>query len=174
MGLVKEVSSVKLIMGMISNNKGLFEKLEKIMERKYGRIDFKSETVDFDFTDYYTREMGRNLSRKFISFEKLIHPGALAGIKLYTNKLEKRFANNSKRNINVDPGYLNEGKLILASTKDNLQRFYLKKGIYAEITLYYRNDNFEHFLWTYPDYRTQEYNGIFKQIRELFRKQIGR
>jgi len=174
MGSVKKVSSVKLIMGMISNNTGLFEKLEKIMERKYGRIDFKSKIIDFDFTDYYTRQMGENLFRKFISFSKLINPGELPGIKLYTNKLEKKFADNSKRNINIDPGYLNEGKLILASTKDNLQRFYLKKGIYAEITLYYKNDNFNPFLWTYPDYRTQEYNGIFKQIRELFRKQIGR
>ncbi|MDP8233235.1 MAG: DUF4416 family protein [Candidatus Saelkia tenebricola] len=174
MGLVRKVSPVKLIMGMISNNGSLFENVEKMLERKYDKIDFKSNIIDFNFTDYYTQEMGERLLRRFISFKKLIHPKELSGIKLHTNILEKKNAINSKRSINIDPGYLNEGKLILASTKDNLQRFYLSQGIYAEITLYYKDDNFQNFLWTYPDYRTQEYNDIFKQIRELFRKQIGR
>ncbi|RKY37009.1 MAG: DUF4416 domain-containing protein, partial [Candidatus Omnitrophota bacterium] len=88
--------------------------------------------------------------------------------------LEKKFSHQGKRNINIDPGYLNEGKLILASTKDNLQRVYLGKGIYAEVTLYFRKGEYHPFMWTYPDYCSFEYREIFREIRSIFRTQIGK
>lgn len=174
MGLIRKPEPVKLIMGMIANDVELFEKVEAMLERKFGKIDFKSHIIDFNFTNYYEKEMGKGLKRKFISFEKLILPSEIVRVKLYTNKIERKFSDKGKRNVNLDPGYLNEGKVVLASTKDNLQRIYLGKGIYAEVTLYYRNKNFEHFNWTYPDYRTDLYKGIFKEMRRIFRRQIGK
>jgi hypothetical protein len=174
MGKISHPQPVKLIIGIITNSLSLLPQVEEILERKYGPIDYHSPVIDFVFTDYYKEEMGENLKRKFISFEKLIFPVEIIKIKHYTNKLENKFSQQGKRDVNIDPGYLNEGKLILASTKDNLQRVYLGKGIYAEVTLYFKKGEYQPFMWTYPDYRSSEYREIFKQIRSIFRKQIGK
>ncbi len=174
MGLLKRVSAVKLIIGILANKDSLFKKAEDMLEKKYGRIDYRSNIIKFDFTDYYSDEMGPKLSRKFISFQKLFDPLRIAKIKLQTNMIENKFKTAGRRNINIDPGFINEWKLVLASTKDNLQRIYLGRGIYAEITLYYKNSQFMDFIWTYPDYKTEEYKRVFQDIRKLFREQIGR
>jgi len=101
---------VKFICGFIYSNEEDFSKIKRIMERKYKGIDYESEVIDFDFTDYYTKEMGRNLIRKFLSFKVLINPSALLRIKLYTLKLERKFSYQGKRKVNIDPGYLNDAK----------------------------------------------------------------
>ena len=89
-------------------------------------------------------------------------------IKLYTHRLEKKFLAAKLRQINIDPGYLDLAKLVLATTKDYAHRVFLRKGIFAEITLSFRGDSFGANDWTYPDYRTQEYIDIFNQIRKLY------
>jgi len=120
--------------------------------------------------------MGKNLSRKFISFKHLIDPERLVSIKLFTNKLEEKFLwpGSSRRKINIDPGYLTLSKLILATTKDFSHRIYLGSGIYAEVTLrYLKNKGFQPWEWTYPDYRSKEYLEIFNQLRSLEGKSYG-
>ena len=121
--------------------------------------------------------MGRGLFRVFLSFEKLIDPAGLVDAKLITNMIEDRLADSTqsprKRPVNIDPGYITAAKLVLASTKDYSHRIYLDKGIYAEITLSYRNKQFMPCDWTYPDYRTGEYIDIFTKIREIFMRQTG-
>jgi thioredoxin reductase len=42
---------------------------------------------------------------------------------------------------------------------------YLGKGIYAEVTLYYRKGTFRAHEFTYRDYRTKEYIEIFEMMR---------
>jgi hypothetical protein len=163
---------VKLIMAMITNNKDLFNQIENILEKKFGKIDYRSKIIEFNFTTYYEKEMGKNLLRKFLSFNNLIYPDKIKEIKKYSNKLEEKFSTYNKRNINLDPGYINLGKLVLASTKDNLQRIYLGEGIYAEVTLYYKNKKYNPFFYTYPDYCSKDYIEIFEDIRNLFYKQI--
>ncbi|MCD6080121.1 MAG: hypothetical protein B6D53_01740 [Candidatus Omnitrophica bacterium 4484_49] len=174
MGKIFRPQPVKLIIGIITNSLPLLCQVEKLLQKRYGPIDYHSSIIDFVYTDYYEKEMGEKLKRKFISFEKLIFPVEIIKIKHYTNSLEKKFSHQGKRNINIDPGYLNEGKLILASTKDNLQRVYLGKGIYAEVTLYFRKGEYHPFMWTYPDYCSFEYREIFREIRSIFRTQIGK
>jgi len=34
--------------------------------------------------------------------------------------------------VNIDPGYISLGKLVLASTKDHAHRLYLGEGVYGE------------------------------------------
>lgn len=142
------------------------------LKRKFGRIDFESEILPFSHTDYYAEEFGRDLKRKFISFEKLIPPQSLAQIKIFTNRLEQRLTLNNRRQINIDPGYLNFPKLILASTKDFKHRVYLDKGVFAEITLFYQDKAFRAWEWTYPDYKSPAYLDIFNKIRETYVSQI--
>ena len=83
----------------------------------------------------------------------------------------KRYAAKGKRSVNIDPGYLDLAKVVLFSTKDYSHRIYLDKGIYAEVTLFYKDNRFNPWPWTYPDYRTSEYLGIFKSIREIYKRQ---
>lgn len=172
MGKIKKHSPVKLIIGFIFKEEGMLKKVESILTRKFGKIDLSSEILPFEHTDYYEKEFGKNLKRKFISFKKLICPEDLPKIKIFTNKIEGKLTKNSSRLINIDPGYLDLAKLLLASAKDYKHRIYLQKGIYAEVTLFYQNKSFQIWDWTYPDYRSKEYIDIFNRIREVYANQL--
>lgn len=172
MGTIKKHKKVKLVFGLISKDTSLFTAIENLLTKKFGKIDFKSQVLDFTHTDYYRKEFGAGLKRKFITFERLFDSNALPMIKILSNMMENKFSLNKKRRINIDPGYLAEAKLVLASTKDFTHRLYLEKGIFAEITLYFQNKTFNYWPWTFPDYRTEDYIKIFNHIRELYLNQI--
>lgn len=166
--IAKYNPQAKLIIGFIYKDEAIFIKTIDRLKRKFGKADFISAAIDFNYTDYYAAEMGGELKRRFISFHKLIPLQDLYRIKLHTNRLEAKFLIGKNRQINIDPGYLDSAKLVLASTKDYAHRIFLRKGIFAEITLSFRNNSFSSNDWTYPDYRTQEYIDIFNQIRKLY------
>lgn len=163
---------VKFICGFIYTTEEIYQNTKIILEKKFGRIDFESKKIDFDFTNYYYPEMGKPLTRKFISFEKLRKPDKFVDIKLYCVKLERKFALNQCRRINIDPGYLNEAKLVLTTTKDFAHRIYLGNGVYAEVTLSYSGNDFVEFSTTFPEYRTPQSKKIFLDIRKVYRQQI--
>ena len=174
MGTILNPHPVKLISGVIASPTVLFSEVEKKLTKSFGPIDYISRIIDFDCTDYYTAEMGNDLKRRFFSFKKLIDPVKLSEIKLKTNKMELLFAKSTrarKRIVNIDPGYINDAKLVLASTKDYNHRLYIANGIYQEITLTFQSSSFRPLDWTYPDYRTGDYIAIFNYIRELFMAQ---
>jgi hypothetical protein len=120
--------------------------------------------------------MGPGIQRQFISFERLVDAGTLAEMKLFTNKVEQTFtikkSEGEARRVNLDAGYLCMAKLVLASTKDNAHRIYLRDGIYAEITLRFYRKTFQPWEWSYPDYRLPTYIAIFNQIRKIYRSQL--
>lgn len=167
MGTPKPPERVTLIVGMISGKSGMFDSSEAELVRLFGPIDLRSPDFDFDCTDYYELDMGSGLKRRFISFQKKIDPGRLAGIKLKTNDLEKASASRNssvKRPINLDPGYVSRSKLVLASTKNYWHRIYLDYGVYAEVTLVYRDKKLTPLETTYPDYRSEEYLDFFTLV----------
>ena len=171
MGKVKKPNPVKLVVGLIFKEEPALNKAELILKNKFGSFDYESIILPFNFTDYYEAEFGQGLKKKFLSFSKLIHPQELAKIKLFTNKIENKLSRNGLRLVNIDPGYLDSAKYILATTKDYIHRIYLDKGIFAEITLYFRNNAFLPGEWTYRDYKTKEYADILINIREIYGKQ---
>jgi len=172
MGQIKRHQPVKLIIGFIFKEEDILNKAKTILERQFGKIDFASQILTFGHTSYYEKEFGKELRRRFISFKELVSPCGLPKIKIITNKIEHKLSINKCRLINIDPGYLNLSKLVLASTKDYKHRIYLNKGIYAEVTLFYQNKAFQYWEWTYPDYKTAEYIAIFNEIREIYAEQI--
>lgn len=174
MGEVKKHLPVKLIVSMIASHRDLFQSAEILLSQKFGVLDFQSQIMPFNYTNYYIKEMGTGLLRRFVGFQKLIEPEELVPIKHFTNELEKKFLNSdtNKRQINLDPGYITAAKLILASTKDHIHRIYLRDGIYAETTLRVENKSFQPWQWTYPDYRSAEYIQIFNEIRQIYMAQI--
>lgn len=163
---------VKFICGFIYLSETSYIKTYKILERKFGKIDFESVRFNFGFTHYYEKEMGSPLYRRFVSFKRLRNPAAFPAIKLFCIKIEKKLAKDTKRTINIDPGYINEGKLVLTTTKDYFHRIYVGRGIFEEVTLYYKDSNFQDFATTYPDYKTPEYKEIFISLREKYRQQL--
>lgn len=174
MGKIVRQPPVKLICGFIFKETEALHKAEQILKKKFGPTDFTSEILSFKYTDYYEKEFGQDLKRSFISFNKLIPADSLAKTKISTNTIEEKLSHNRMRFVNIDPGYLDLAKLVLASTKDYTHRIYLSGGIFAEITLLYRDNTFQPWPWTYPDYRTKEYIEIFNAIRCIYEKQLKR
>lgn len=167
---------VKLFMGLLSGDPDLLRRARQLLGRRWGTVDLESECWDFDQTDYYREEMGPNLQRWFLSFGQLIYPDRLAEIKLETNALEQQLADDcllpeAARPVNIDPGYLDLTKLVLATTKDRGHRIYLGHGIYAEVTLQYAHSAWQTLPWTYPDYTRAAYHAFFTRVRERYREQ---
>ncbi len=172
MGKISDVRPVKLIAGFIFRDILFFEKAKEFLCRKYGAADFESDPFPFDLSDYYADEFGTGLTRKFLSFKKLIQPVDLADVKTFTNKLERRLSLSRRRTVNIDPGYLNLAKLVLASTKDYVHRIYLSRGIFAEVTLFFKGKSFNAREWTYPDYRSKSHIALFNKIRDIYAFQL--
>jgi hypothetical protein len=92
-----------------------------------------------------------------------------------TNDLEEELrplVGSVKRPVNLDPGYVENAKVVLASTKNFYHRIYLGRGIFAEVTMHFRNNTFQFFPWTYPDYQSREYQEFFLRVRHIYRSQL--
>ena len=176
MGRITIPQSVKAIIGVLTPEPCLLPTVYAELTHHLGPIDFASELLPFASTTYYESEMGPGIQRQFISFERLVDAGTLAEMKLFTNKVEQAFTvkkpEREARRVNLDAGYLCMAKLVLASTKDNAHRIYLRDGIYAEMTLRFYRKTFQPWEWSYPDYRLPTYIAIFNQIRKIYRKQL--
>ena len=166
MGTIKKPQEAKLFAGIIAVSEVFAAQAVKELEDRYGPADIKSPAINFSFTDYYAAEMGGSLIRLWVGFEKLIDPGMLAAIKAQTNELEDKYSLSGKRQVNVDPGYVTPAKVVLASSKDFAHRVYLAGGIYGEVTLIFRKNNFAHLEWTYPDYKSETAVKFFTDIRK--------
>ena len=172
MGNTRKALPVKLVAGIIFKESSALAGAKSRLRREFGPIDLESQVMDFNLTDHYDAEMGTCLKKVFLSFERLILPQSLYKIKTTTNNIESRMSIKNRRIVNIDPGYIDAAKLVLASTKDYKHRIYLDKGIFAEITLSYQDNNFRPLDYTYPDYRTSQYIDIFKSIRTNYLNQI--
>jgi hypothetical protein len=164
---------VKLIMSLLTGVPHLIDEACGDLRERFGAIDFLSEALPFHYTRYYEEELGNNLIRRMVSFQKLISPDALPAIKLATNSIEHRFADDqSKRKINIDPGYLALSHLILATCKGFAHRPYLQYGVYADLTLIFQAHTFKGLEWTFPDYRSEEMIRLLNAMRDNYLNQL--
>src|SRR5215470_16329762 len=179
MGTIRQFAPVKLFIGVLVANNRLIPQVEERLAAAYGAIDHRSDVISFDFTDYYEDEMGDLIDRVFYSFERLIEADQLPEIKRQTNQLEDELApllktpsTNVKRPVNLDPGYIEQAKVILASTKNFYHRMYLGAGIFGEVTMHFKNNTYQFFPWTYPDYQSKDYQDFFLRMRQILRSQL--
>lgn len=163
---------VKLIFSVLASATDLMNDTIENLSALYGRPDFVSGQMPFDYTDYYHPEMGAALVRRFLSMEKLIRPQTLPDIKLATNILEGESTVEDQRRVNIDPGYLSQAHLILATGKGYTHRPYLRDGIYADLTLIYQGKKFCTLPWTYPDYANERQLAMFASIRSRYLLQL--
>ena len=176
MGLPTPPKPVKLFVALLANDPTLFAQSAAQLQSLYGPIDLESEIFPWEMTTYYRKEMGEHLLRKFVTFATLIAPDALANIKLATNALEISLSGGesptSPRRINLDPGYVDATKLVLASAKNQAHRIYLSQGIYAEVTLLYHHGEFHPFVYTYADYQWPETYAFLRRVQNRHREQL--
>lgn len=135
----------------------------------FGPSDSESTAIPFSSTDYYFPEMGQPLYRRFLSFQELISPERLPTIKRATNRLEKDLSEAGKRTVNIDPGYLSDVNVIIATSKNYYHRVPLQQGIYAHLEYVIRHRQPTPLEWTYPDFTSDAYIAFFKRLLELFR-----
>jgi hypothetical protein len=179
MGAVRQFTPVKLFIGVLAANNKFIPQIEERLVGAYGSIDHRSDVIPFDFTNYYETEMGDIIDRVFFSFERLIEADQLPEIKRQTNELEVELApllqtprTAVKRPVNLDPGYIEQAKVILASTKNFYHRIHLGGGIFGEVTMHFKNNTYQFFPWTYPDYQSKDYQEFFLRMRQIFRSQL--
>lgn len=167
-----EPAPVKLFVAALFSDQGRLQQALKLCEEHFGPIDFQSVQYPFEVTDYYDAEMGRPIYRQFFSFASLANPGQLADFKVQTNAIEATLAIFAQRQVNLDIGYLDYHKVVLASTKFGGQKIFLGRGIYADPALYYSKGTFHPTAWTFPDFKDpQRYPKALLAIRLLYKRQ---
>lgn len=166
MGTVKPPEKALLFVGTLFSDRQYYLEAADTLKKLYGPVLFESDTYRWEHTDYYKDELGWPIYRRFIFFKGIIDPSEIVQIKLKTNDIEAGLSREGKRQINLDPGYITPSKLVLATTKNYAHRIYLGRGIYAEVTLFYRKGGFRAHEFTYKDYQMPEYLELFKKMRE--------
>lgn len=168
---------VKMVCGLIGSSRPVFERSEARLMEAFGPLDSSSPEWPFAFTDYYEKEMGKDLIRRFVSFERLIAPESLADIKLRTNALENEIRKELRaglRVINLDPGYITAAALFMATAKDFSHRVPLQKGIYAHLEFLFGKNEIRFLDWTYPDFHSPPCREYFLKVRRIYLKQLHR
>lgn len=130
--------------------------------------DYESPPVPFDVTDYYEREMGAGLRRVWWSLPRLGTPDELPGWKRSTLDAERALSIDGRRRVNLDPGYLDPCKLVLASLKYNGPKVYLRDGVYADVLMLYARGAWTPTPWCFADFRDGRYDAALSEIRARF------
>jgi len=178
MGTPREPKPVKLFIALLAAHDELFSQVENDLSALFGPIDSAGAILSWTVSDYYESEMGAGLRRRFISFDRLISPEALADIKHKTHNVEDSYpradGTGRRRRVNIDPGYIDAGKVVLASAKGATHRVYLHSGIYGEMTLLYYDGSFRPFPYTYSDYLWPETMAFLGNLRARYLEQVKR
>jgi len=176
-GQIRSVPPVKLFCGVLYADGFPWAAVLDRLTAAFGPVDRLSEPLPFDFTDYYRDEMGPAAWRRFAAFAGLAPPGGLPAMKVAANRLEAELAAvgtaGFRRPVNLDPGYLEQAKIVLASTKNFAHRVYLAEGIWGEVTLQWRSGQWEALPWTFPDFRSTAYQAFFTELRDAYRRELA-
>jgi len=167
-------SPALLLLAAFSRHDEALQWAKQRAEAEWGPIELEGPVFEFAETEYYTSTMGPGLKKVFFAFARPFDPADLVDVKLLTNNWENEYAalgrHPEPRPLNLDPGYITLGKLILASPKDFAHRIYLNRGIYAEVTLYYKHHRWQHHDCTFADYRREDYQRFFSLCRETLHR----
>jgi len=169
-GAIHEFEEEKLIVGLIYSDRELYEKAVEALVLRFGAIDGECEEFSFskEFSPYYDGELGGEGLRKILSFERLVDPSQQAEIKEFTNALEAELAIDGQRHVNIDPGFISHGRLMLATTKKAGFRIPLERGIYTELTLFYARGEWHKLPWTYRDYQSERVQCFLTEARKRY------
>ncbi|MDR1871535.1 MAG: DUF4416 family protein [Deltaproteobacteria bacterium] len=167
---------VKYFLAAFGQDAALLAKATETLSQSFlggllGEPDHKSNLRPIVETTYYDREMGSGLVKVYLSWPRLLPPDRLVELKLLAMDLERDLAetldDKLKRKVNLDPGYVFGGGLVLATGKYAGHRLYLGQKIWGELTLFYRR-GFQALPWTYRDYRDPEIVSLLNEMRQTY------
>ncbi len=173
MGQIYDFEREKLIVGVIYNDTEIYRKAIDRLVELFGPIEDESERFSFskEFSDYYDGELGGEGQRVILSFRDTVEPSRQAQIKSLTNSIEAELSLDGNRLINLDPGFINHGRLMLATTKAAGFRIPLSDGIYTELTLFWAKGGWHKLPWTYRDYQSDKVQSFITRVRRVYLEQ---
>lgn len=163
---------VKYFVAILWADAAALETAKAHLVQRFGPIDFEGPHRPFDLTNYYDAEMGTHLQRCLVAFETLRGPDDLADAKLTCNGFEDALCGPTGRRVNLDVGYLDHNKIVLASAKAAGQKIYLSAGIYADLVARYAGGRYQPFRWTFPDFKDGRYDAELAELRARFLQQV--
>ncbi|MDA7914772.1 DUF4416 family protein [Rubripirellula sp.] len=176
MSAIRFVEPVVRFCAVITRHKDARKWAIARLAEQWGQATVCSVEIPFEAGGYYTPSMGSGLHKSLIAVADFADPGGLADWKNETNEWEQEYTRSSQheedRPLNLDPGYMTQAKLVLATTKDRDHRLYLRDGMFAEVTLTYVGKAWQHHRWTYPSYRTDEVATFANQCRADLRQHL--
>lgn len=158
------VDPVRPFVSALFRDASVLAPAKELLGERWGGVEWESEEFPFDTTAYYEREMGAHLRRVFWSLGAMMPPDALADLKLHALEIERRLSVDGNRRVNLDPGYVDRCKLVLASVKYNGPKVYLRDGVYADVQLLY-DRGWRPTPWAFTDFRDGRYFEALKRIR---------
>jgi hypothetical protein len=169
MGAVRPPAPVQPIVGLLAASAALLDQARAALAEAVAAPALASRACEWTLSDYYRAEMGPQLWRQYLALDALMAPDDLADLKRLTNALEARWRGPAGRAVNIDPGYLDLLRVVLASTKDAAHRVAIAAGLYAEATLHFVHGRFQPWPYTYPDYAGDDALDFFTRAREQWR-----
>ncbi len=166
---MKQKPFAKPFVAILTSHTNMRDEIIACLERELGEADLIGVWHTFEHTRYYEQEMGTNLKRCLVSFKRVISMDELIKIKLFTIGVEERFKVHGKRLVNIDPGYVDLNKVILASGKGGGHMIALSPCVFADFLLWY-NKGWKVLPWTYPDFRDGIYFEELEKMRQSFKK----
>lgn len=163
-------SPARLLVSVIYRDEERFGRVLSAIREWFGEVTETSAAFPFDKTEYYGKEMGAPLYRKFVVVERLVPRDGLAEAKIRAEALENEFAVDGRRTVNIDPGLLTEESFLLATGKNYSHRVYLRDGVFADLSLIYRKGGYQALPWTYPDIASEEVRAYLGGARERLRE----
>lgn len=178
MGALFDFEFEKLIVGVIYHDEEMLKKALAMLTEEFGEWEDVCDEFSFskEFSEYYDTELGGEGLRRIYSFKMLVDPTRQAEIKTKTNEMERVLSVDGNRKINLDPGFINHGRLMLATTKKAGFRIPLADGIYTELTLFYAKGGWQRLPWTYRDYQSLRVQKFLTEVRRKYlleRKRLG-
>jgi hypothetical protein len=174
--MAREPTYSLLVFACFSRHREVLDWASNQLTPKYGQIALVSADFSFEHTKYYDSTMGTGLIKRFLVFEPIAPADCLSEVKRATIALEKEISQSAQypeiRPLNIDPGLIQLGKFLLASTKDQAHRIYLRDDIFAEVTLRFEAGAFEIWPWTYADYREAGVREFLGQARQLLYERV--
>lgn len=160
---------VQPIVGVLAASPALLAEASAALAASVAPLALATDPAAWTQSEYYVREMGAPIWRQYLALDARMAAEELADLKRLTNALEDRWRSARGRAVNLDPGYLDLLRVVLASTKDAAHRVAIGAGVYAEATLHFAHGSFQAWPYTYPDYAGADARDFFTRVRARFR-----
>ena len=163
---------VKFIIGVLFLHQEACSRLFDRISRQGWTIQLKSEIHPFNLSSYYEQEMGRGLSRFFISLQNPVFQAETVDFKQELLSWENEWRSNGQRTVNLDAGYLDLHRVVLLSTKEGPNKIHLREGIWADLNMLRKSGSYQSLPWTFPDLRDGRYQEFFEKARDAFKHEL--